>query len=220
MAARPLFLFAPGAGAPSTHPWMQKWRDYLSNIGEVVLFDYLYMRNGSRRPDPLPQLIATHRSALAEARKGHKGPVFLAGKSMGGRIGCHVSLEEQVSGLICFGYPLCGAGDRARMRDAVLRKLTMPILFLQGTRDSLCPLDLLEEVRAGMTAPTRLHVVADGDHSLMVAKRRLRAEELTQEAVDRSLATEIDEFAEAVLALKTLSPSLTSRCSKTQRDKS
>ena len=106
------------------------------------------------------------------------------------------------------------------MRDAVLRKLTTPILFLQGTRDSLCPLDLLEEVRAGMTAPTRLHVVADGDHSLTVAKRRLRAEELTQETVDRSLATEIDEFAEAVLALKTLSPSLTSRCSKTQRDKS
>jgi predicted alpha/beta-hydrolase family hydrolase len=197
---------------------MEKWRDYLSNIGEVVLFDYLYMRNGSRRPDPLPQLVATHGAALAEARKGHKGPVFLAGKSMGGRIGCHVSLEEPVSGLICFGYPLCGAGDRSRMRDAVLRKLTTPILFLQGTRDNLCPLDLLEEVRAGMTAPTRLHVVADGDHSLMAAKRRLRAEGITQEAVDRSLAAEIEEFTKAVLSGKTLSPSLTSRCSKPQRD--
>jgi predicted alpha/beta-hydrolase family hydrolase len=218
VSARPLFLFAPGAGAPSTHPWMEKWRDYLSNIGEVVLFDYLYMSNGSRRPDPLPQLIATHRAALTEARERHKGPVFLAGKSMGGRIGCHVSLEEQVSGLICFGYPLCGAGDRSRMRDAVLRKLTTPILFLQGTRDNLCPLDLLEEVRAGMTAPTRLHVVADGDHSLMAAKRRLRAEGITQEAVDRSLAAEIEEFAQAVLAVKTLSPSLISRCSKAQRD--
>ena len=218
MPERPLILFAPGAGAPSSHPWMQKWRDYLSNIGEVVLFDYLYMSNGSRRPDPLPQLVATHRAALKEAREGHKGAVFLAGKSMGGRIGCHVSLEEAVSGLICFGYPLCGAGDRTRMRDAVLRKLSTPILFLQGTRDNLCPLDLLEEVRAGMTAPTRLHVVAEGDHSLTVAKRRLRAEALTQEAVDRSLADEIDEFIEAVVAGKTLSPSVTSRCPKPQRD--
>ncbi len=194
MAARPLFLFAPGAGAPSTHPWMEKWRDYLSNLGEVVLFDYLYMRNGSRRPDPLPQLVATHRAALVSARKGHEGAVFLAGKSMGGRIGCHLSLEEPVSGLICFGYPLCGAGDRGRMRDAVLRKLTTPILFLQGTRDHLCPLDLLEKVRAEMAAPSRLQVVADGDHSLMVAKRRLRAEDLTQDGVDRSLVVAIDKF--------------------------
>jgi uncharacterized protein len=200
MPAGPLFLLAPGAGAPSTHPWMQRWRDYLSNIGEVVLFDYLYMRNGSRRPDPLPQLIATHRAALTEARSGHKGAVFLAGKSMGGRIGCHVSLEEPVSGLICFGYPLCGAGDRDRMRDAVLRKLSTPILFLQGTRDNLCPLDLLEEVRSAMTAPSRLYVVPEGDHSLLVTKRRLREEAITQEDVDRGIAAEVDQFTKAVIS--------------------
>jgi len=179
---------------------MEKWRDYLSNIGEVVLFDYLYMRNGSRRPDSLPQLVATHRAALTEARKGHQGAVFLAGKSMGGRIGCHVSLEEPVSGLICFGYPLCGAGDRSRMRDAVLRKLSTPILFLQGTRDNLCPLDLLEEVRAGMTAPTRLHVVTEGDHSLLVTKRRLRGEAITQGDVDQGIAAEVDQFTKAVIS--------------------
>jgi predicted alpha/beta-hydrolase family hydrolase len=197
---RPLFLFAPGAGAPSTHPWMQKWRDYLSNIGEVVLFDYLYMRNGSRRPDPLRQLIAAHRTALKVAREGHNGPVFLAGKSMGGRIGCHVSLEEQVSGLICFGYPLCGAGDRSRMRDAVLRKLKTPVLFLQGTRDNLCPLDLLGEVRSAMAGPNGLHVVADGDHSLVVTKRRLSEEAITQEDVDKAIAAEVDEFTKAVIS--------------------
>jgi uncharacterized protein len=198
MPDRPLFLLAPGAGAPSTHPWMQKWRDYLSNIGEVVLFDYLYMRNGSRRPDPLPQLVATHRAALTEARKGRH--VFLAGKSMGGRIGCHVSLEEPVSGLICFGYPLCGAGDRSRMRDAVLRKLSTPVLFLQGTRDNLCPLDLLEEVRSAMTAPSRLNVVPEGDHSLLVTKRRLREEAITQDDVDLGIAAEVDRFTKTVIS--------------------
>ena len=198
MPARPLILFAPGAGAPSTHPWMQKWRDYLSNIGEVVLFDYLYMRQGQRRPDPQAQLIETHRAALAEARRGHNGAVFLAGKSMGGRIGCHVSLKEKVSGLICFGYPLCGAGDRSRMRDAVLRQLSTPVLFLQGTRDNLCPLDLLAEVRAGMTCPNRLHVVSEGDHSLITTKRRLRADGITQEDVDREIAAEVAEFVGAL----------------------
>lgn len=200
MSARPLILFAPGAGAPSSHPWMQRWRDYLSNIGDVVLFDYLYMKNGSRRPDPLPQLVATHRAALAEARKGHDGAVFLAGKSMGGRMGCHVSLEEPVSGLVCFGYPLCGAGDSTRLRDAVLRKLSTPVLFLQGTRDNLCPLDLLEEVRTTMTAPSRLHVVEEGDHSLMVTKRRLRAEAITQDEVDRAVAAEVAQFTGAVIS--------------------
>src|ERR1700704_3782598 len=178
---RPFFLFAPGAGAPSTHPWMQKWKDYLESIGEVALFDYDYMREGRKRPDPPPQLIAAHRSALAEAREKSSGPIFLIGKSMGSRIGCHVALEGEVAGLICLGYPLCGGGDRTKLRDKVLRELQTPILFVQGTRDSLCPLDLLESVRADMKAPTFLHVVEGGDHSLLVSKRQLAAAGDTQE---------------------------------------
>ena len=134
---KPFFLFAPGAGAPSTHPWMQKWKHYLESLGEVVPFDYDYMREGRKRPDPPPQLIAAHRSALAEAREKSSGLIFLIGKSMGGRIGCHVALEEEVVGLICLGYPLCGGGDRTKLRDKVLRALQTPVLFIQGTRDPL-----------------------------------------------------------------------------------
>src|SRR3984893_9745668 len=119
--ARPLFLFAPGAGAPSSHPWMLRWKERLSSLGDVVTLDYSYMRQGQRRPDPLPQLIAAHHAALAEARRIYIGPVILIGKSMGGRIGCHVALEENVAGVICLGYPLCGAGDRMKLRDKVLR---------------------------------------------------------------------------------------------------
>src|SRR5207248_2663784 len=81
---RSFFLFAPGAGAPSTHPWMQKWKHYLESIGEVVLFDYEYMREGRKRPDPPLQLIAAHRSALAEIRKKPSGPIFLIGKAWEG----------------------------------------------------------------------------------------------------------------------------------------
>lgn len=188
----PFFFFAPGAGAPSSHPWMQHWEQRLSTIGEVELFDYPYMRQGRRRPDPLPQLIAAHREALIEARQGKAA--ILIGKSMGGRIGCHVSLEEKVEGIVCFGYPLCGGGDRAKLRDRVLRALATPILFVQGTRDSLCPLDLLESIRAEMKPPTFLHVVEGGDHSLQVSKRQLASAGETQEEVDRRILEAIDQF--------------------------
>src|SRR5262249_57138449 len=144
------------------------------------------MRGGRKRSASLPQLIAAHRAALEAAHeKCQPKSTFLIGKSMGGRIACHVSLEEKVDGLICLGYPLCAMGDRSRLRDEVLRALTTPILFVQGTRDSLCQLDLLERVRAEMKAPNFLHTVEGGDHSLRVAKHQLKATGETQEEVDR-----------------------------------
>ena len=142
----------------------------------------------------MPKLIAAHRAALAQARAQHEGPVVLIGKSMGSRIGCHVSLVEPVDALICFGYPLCGGGDPARMRDKILREITSPILFLQGTRDKLCPLDLLEEVRRAMCAPNELHVVEGGDHSLAVSKTQLKAAGGTQAEVDQRILGAIRDF--------------------------
>src|SRR5882724_3965086 len=192
---KPLFLFAPGAGAPSTHLWMQQWKERLQTIGDAEIFDYAYTREHRKRPDPLPQLIAAHRQALAEARKKHPNAVtILTGKSMGGRIGCHLSLEEKVDGLICLGYPLCAMGNRTKLRDEVLRALTTPILFVQGTRDSLCPLDLLERVRTEMKMQSVLHVVEGGDHSLRVPKRQLQVTGRTQEDVDRQVLKAIAGF--------------------------
>src|SRR2546423_8003760 len=195
MTSQPLFLFAPGAGAPSSHPWMRAWAQRLGAIGDVRPFDYDYMREGRRRPDPPALLIAAHRQALRDARKDETQPVFLIGKSMGGRIGCHVALEESVTGLVCLGYPLCGAGDPKRLRDKVLRDLRTPILFVQGTRDPLCPLDLLENVRKEMTAPNFLHVVEGGDHSLLVTKTQLKNAGETQDEVDARVLTAIAQFA-------------------------
>src|SRR6266404_6658650 len=103
MIVKPFFLFAPGAGAPASHPWMQRWKESLAQIGEVETFDYDYMREGRKRPDRLPQLISAHRTALAAARTKTSGPIFLIGKSMGGRIGCHVALEEKVNGVVRMG---------------------------------------------------------------------------------------------------------------------
>jgi uncharacterized protein len=192
---KPLFLFAPGAGAPSLHPWMQNWKSRLSGIGEVETFDYEYMRQGRKRPDPLPKLTAMHREALATAREKHRGArTFLIGKSMGGRIGCHLSLEEKVDGLVCLGYPLCAMGDRTKLRDEVLRALNTPILFVQGTRDSLCPLDLLQRVRAGMKAPNFLDLVEGGDHSLRVSKHQLQRTGKAQEDIDQQILKAIGKF--------------------------
>src|SRR6266699_512898 len=193
------FLFAPGAGAASSHPWMQSWRTRLASIARVAVFDYHYMRENRRRPDPLPQLIATHRAALAAARQPSGVTTILIGKSMGGRIGCHVALQEKVDAIVCLGYPLCAAGDRTKLRDEVLRALTTPILFVQGTRDSLCPLDLLERVRGEMKAPNSLRIVKGGDHSLRVPKRELQGTSKTQEDIDQqiceAIAGFVDQFA-------------------------
>jgi uncharacterized protein len=190
----PIFLFAPGAGASSSHPWMQRWANRLSALGIVSTLDYPYMIERRKRPDPLPKLIAAHREALARVRQMHNEPVVLIGKSMGGRVGCHLALEADVACIVCLGYPLCRAGDATRLRDQVLRALTTPVLFVQGTRDSLCPLNLLEKVRNEMKAVNQLYVVEGGDHSLLVTKTRLKASGVTQDAIDERILEAIRGF--------------------------
>src|SRR5450631_3748568 len=190
---RSFFLFAPGAGAPSSHPWMQRWKDRLSTIGRVAVFDYPYMRENRKRPDRLPQLVAAHRQALADARQRTDGPIILIGKSMGGRIGCHVALEEKVAGLVCLGYPL-KSGATGALRDQVLLALETPILFVQGTRDPLCPLDLLAEVRTRMKASSTLLVVEGGDHSLAVSATVRKARSETQADSDARVLEAIRGF--------------------------
>jgi predicted alpha/beta-hydrolase family hydrolase len=188
------FLFAPGAGAPSSHPWLQHWAALLGTLGPVERMDYRYMLEGRKRPDPLPKLVAAHRAALRRLRDAQPGPVVLIGKSMGSRIGCHVSLEEPVKAVVCFGYPLCGGGDPAKLRDKVLRQLATPVLFIQGTRDKLCPLELLAPICAEMKAPNELHIVEEGDHSLIVTKRWLKEHGETQQDVDQRIHAAIQRF--------------------------
>lgn len=172
---------------------MQAWRERLAALADVTAFDYPYMRAGRKTPDRLPVLIAAHKEALGGARAGASGPVFLVGKSMGSRIGCHVALEEEVAGLVCLGYPLVAGGTGA-VRDEVLLALRRPILFVQGTRDGLCPLPRLEEVRARMTAPNRLHVVEGANHSLDLPAPKKNA--AAQAEADRAALAAIRGFVE------------------------
>lgn len=172
-------LFAHGAGLPSSHPWMEGWAHRLEQIGPVHRFDYPYMQRGSKRPDRHPVLLQAHR----EAYEALEGPVLLAGKSMGSRIGCHLAVEVPVVGTLCFGYPLVSASGK--LRDEVLVAQTRPVCFVQGTRDRMCPLDLLDEVRARMSVPTEVIVVPTGDHSLRCTKTHLKQTGQTQQDEDQ-----------------------------------
>lgn len=196
-----LLLFAPGAGAPSSSSWMVAWKVRLERLGTVVAFDYPYQRAGKKAPDRPPLLVSAHRAELGRARAAQAGPAVLIGKSMGGRIGCHVAVElsasdaalaERPAALVCLGYPLVAPGGA--VRDQVLLELDTPVLFVQGTRDSMCPLDRLAEVRGRMHASSELFVVEGGDHSLVVQKGLLKKHELTQEDVDERVLGAIEAF--------------------------
>ena len=188
-------LFAHGAGAPSTSDWMCAWTDRLGALGEVHPFDYPYMQAGRKAPDRLPKLIEAHRAALAEVRAVAGGaPVVLVGKSMGARVGCHLSLEEEVAALVCLGYPLKAMGKSGKVRDEVLVALRTPVMFVQGTRDGMGPLDLFAEVRGRMTAPSALHVVEKGNHSLTITKGLTKATGVTQEDSDAAALDAIRAF--------------------------
>jgi predicted alpha/beta-hydrolase family hydrolase len=192
----PIILFAHGAGAPSTSGWMQAWARRLAALGEVVTFDYPYMKAKRKSPDRQPVLVAAHAAALDEARARHGAdrPIVLAGKSMGSRMGCHLAVERGgVAALVCFGYPL-RSGATGALRDEVLLALRAPILFLQGSKDPLCSLADLASVRAKMTAPSELHAVQGGNHSLEVGKRELAAAGRSQEDVDQAVLAAVKGF--------------------------
>src|SRR5688500_1239922 len=125
-------LLAHGAGAPSASAWMQRFAALLAELGPLRCFDYPYMRAGKKLPDPLPKLVSAHRAELASFRAELGTPqpkLLLAGKSMGGRVGCHAALEEpELGGVVCFGYPL--RGQSGKLRDAVLLELRRPVLFV------------------------------------------------------------------------------------------
>lgn len=192
------FLFAHGAGAPSSSAWMRRFATLLGELGRVRTFDYPYLRDrgsrGRKAPDKLDDLIAAHQLELG-ALRGDLEPgdrVVLAGKSMGSRVGCHLSLIEPVSGLVCFGYPL--RSQSGKLRDEVLLALRAPVLFVQGTRDALCPLDELERVRPRMQAPSELFVVESGDHSLEVTKTSLKQRATTQAEVEQAIQSVVRRF--------------------------
>ena len=187
-----LLILAHGAGAGKDHPFMARVAAGLSARGiSVVRFDFLYVSSGRRAPDRQPVLESTYAEVLRHVREDFSpSRLFLGGKSMGGRIATHLAATGTRSdGLVMLGYPLHPPGRPDRIRDQHLYLIEDPVLFVEGTRDPFCPLELLEGVRSKMRAPTELIVVEDGDHSFKVRKSSGRTtDQALDDAVERIAA--------------------------------
>lgn len=179
---RPRFAYvlAHGAGAGMEHPFLERVARRLAERGVATLrYQFPYMEQGRRRPDPRHLLLSTVRTVVRRAQEIFAGvPVFAGGKSMGGRMTSNAAAEEPLPGLrglIFLGFPLHPPGKPGVERAAHLEGLEVPMLFLQGTRDNFARLDLLEPICRRLNAT--LHIVQEGDHSFKVLKRTGRDED-------------------------------------------
>jgi predicted alpha/beta-hydrolase family hydrolase len=185
--------FAHGAGANMDQAVNVRVAEALAARGVLVLrFNFLYKEKGRGAPDRPPVLIETFRKAAAwlAARPEAQGrALVLGGKSMGGRIASHLAaLGDRCDGLWFLGYPLHPAGQPEKLRDAHLADAPCPMLFLEGTRDPLCDLDLLRPVLKRIGPRATLHRVEGGDHSFAVPKSLGRtAEDVELDLVETSL---------------------------------
>lgn len=175
------YVFAHGAGAGMRHPFMVGLSKELAAHGVATLrFQFPYMQQGSKRPDPPKIAHAAIRAAVAEAahRLPHV-PLFAGGKSYGGRM---TSLAQSVEplpgvrGIAFVGFPLHPPKEPGTERGDHLARVALPMLFLQGTRDPLAQLDLVRQTAASLGDRATLHVVEGGDHSFDVLKSSGRTE--------------------------------------------
>ncbi len=180
-SARWGLVLAHGAGAGMQHAFMAALTARLVDRGTAVLrYQFPYMEDGRRRPDPPARLIDTVRGAVSLARERFAGlPLFAGGKSMGGRMTSRAEADQRlpgVCGLVFVGFPLHPADRPGIERAEHLSRVAVPTLFLQGTRDKLAYLDLVRSVTGDLDG-AEVHVVDGADHGFHVLKRSGRTDD-------------------------------------------
>jgi predicted alpha/beta-hydrolase family hydrolase len=196
---RACFVFAHGAGAGMTHSFMERFADGLCGREFASLrYQFPYMERGGKRPDPPAIAQAAVRAAMAEAARRCPGVALVAGgKSFGGRMTSQAQAAAPlpgVRGLAFIGFPLHPAGKPSTGRAEHLAGIDLPMLFLQGSRDTLAEAALIGPVVRRLGPQARLHLVDGADHSFHVLARSGRN--------DREVLDEIlDAFAGWVGAL-------------------
>jgi uncharacterized protein len=173
--ARRILVLAHGAGAGMSHPFMEMLADELAGIGAATLrYQFPYMEERRRVPDPPAVLTATVAAAVRAAAEAAPGlPLLAGGKSMGGRMTSQAAAQHPlngVRGLVFFGFPLHPPNRPGTKRADHLAKVTIPMLFLQGTRDTFADLKLLRPVCAKLGSRAMLHIIETADHSFHVLK--------------------------------------------------
>jgi len=191
--ARWMLVLGHGAGAGMRHHFMEDAAQALAAHGiGTFRYQFPYLEQGSRRIDPQPILLATVRSAVAAARAAAADlPLLAGGKSMGGRMTSLAASKEPlegVRGIAFLGFPLHPAGEPGTQRGEHLAAVSIPMLFLQGTRDKLADLDLLRPVVEGLGPRATLHVVEGADHGFDVLKRSGRTATEVLEELARTTA--------------------------------
>jgi uncharacterized protein len=189
-AARACYVFAHGAGAGMTHPFMSAVAAGLFERGVSTLrYQFPYMEKRSKRPD-IPSIAhATVRAAVAEAsRRCPKLSLFAGGKSFGGRMTSQaqsLSPLPRVRGLAFVGFPLHPAGKPSDDRAKHLFDIKIPMLFLQGNNDKLAKLSLLKPLTKALGSRASLRVFEHADHSFHVSVRSGRSDrEVMNEMLD------------------------------------
>lgn len=174
---RAMMALAHGAGAGMTHHFMESLANALAEFSIGTLrFNFPYMEQGKKRPDPPAIAESTVRAVLARIQQLYPAlPVLAAGKSFGGRMTSQYLSREHVSfvnGIIFYGFPLHAAGQPSTDRAAHLKDIRIPMLFLQGTRDALAEIRLMENVCAGLPGAT-LYKIEGADHSFKAGKQNM-----------------------------------------------
>ncbi|MFO1310764.1 MAG: alpha/beta family hydrolase [Burkholderiales bacterium] len=170
------YVFAHGAGAGMTHPFMEAFaRDLAAHRIATLRYQFPYMERGSKRPDAPADAHAAVRAAAAHAHEALPAlPLFAGGKSFGGRMTSQaqaIAPLPHVRGLAFVGFPLHPAGKPGTARADHLRDVAIPMLFLSGARDELADLALLRGVVAGLGSRTTLCLLDDADHALHMPAR-------------------------------------------------
>lgn len=175
-----LYVLGHGAGAGMRHPFLEAIARGLAAHGVATLrYQFPYMERGEKRTDPPAVAEATVRAAVEAARAQADLPLIAGGKSFGGRMTSQAQAGTPlpgVRGLVFLGFPLHAPGRPSESRAKHLEAVTVPMLFLQGTRDPLAELSLISGVAERLGSRATLHVVGDGDHSFKVLKRTGRSE--------------------------------------------
>jgi uncharacterized protein len=187
------YVFAHGAGAGMEHPFMAAIAAGLAQRGIAILrFQFPFMQQGSRRPDPPAVAQAAVRAAVQEMTRRFPGlPLFAGGKSFGGRMTSQAQAADPMPGLrgiAFFGFPLHPAGKPSTDRAAHLADVQVPMLFLQGTRDTLADLELIRSTVQALGARATLHVVDGADHAFHVLARSGRSDEQVRDELLDAMA--------------------------------
>ena len=196
--ARACYVFAHGAGAGMLHAFMGSIAEGLAERGIATLrYQFLYMEQGSKRPDSPKVAHAAVRAAVLEAARKLPGvPLFAGGKSFGGRMTSQaqaLSPLTEVRGLIFVGFPLHPPDKPSNERAKHLFDVNIPMLFLQGTRDEFAQLSLLEPLCTDLGARATLMLIKEADHSFHVLARSGRKDPEVRVEVLDTMAAWIDQ---------------------------